>query len=142
MLFRSWQLVAKAPRDPRSHITDASTIVAVAIAPLDSKIVYAGIRTGGIMKSSNGGDTWAASNTGLTDKRIGSLAVDPRDPQIVYASAWDGGVFRSTDGARSWRRFDRGLPRYPVLALAIDPAGRTIFAGTGGGGVVDLRLAR
>ena len=44
------------------------------------------------MKSSDGGDTWAASNAGLTDRRIASLAVDPRDAQIVYASVHTGAV--------------------------------------------------
>ncbi|MDX6630490.1 MAG: hypothetical protein QOH00_2736 [Gaiellales bacterium] len=45
---------------------------------------YAGIRTGGIRESSDGGDIWVPSNTGLTDKRVKALAIDPRHPRILY----------------------------------------------------------
>ena len=110
------------------HLTDPDTFVAVAIDALDPKNVYAGIRTGGILKSSDGGDTWAAADTGLTDPRITTLAVDPRDSRILYAST-AGGVFRSADGASTWQRFNLGLGPYGVNAFAIDPAGRSVYAG-------------
>jgi hypothetical protein len=152
----SWQLVTTAPGAPtplgKWGVSDPDTFAAIAINPLNPEIVYAGIRTGGILKSSDGGDTWVASNTGLTDERIRTLAIDARDPRILYASVdlglnSDGastgaGVFRTTDGARSWHRLGRGLTTAGVAALAIDPAGRTLFAGTHGDGVVDFKLAR
>jgi photosystem II stability/assembly factor-like uncharacterized protein len=139
----SWQLVATSPGAPtrvnKSHLTDPDAFVAIAIDPLDSKIVYAGTRTGGILTSSDGGDTWVVSNTGLSSKLITNLAVDPRDPRILYVTS-AGGVFRSTDGARSWHRFGRGLGTYNVTAFAIDPAGQTVYAATTGGGVLNYRV--
>src|SRR5947209_4272213 len=59
---------------------------AVAFAPSDSRIIYAG-STGidggkGVFKSSDGGQTWTAVNKGITNKRINAVAVDPRDPRI------------------------------------------------------------
>jgi photosystem II stability/assembly factor-like uncharacterized protein len=132
----SWQLVATAPGAPPAGqwgVAHRDRFQAIAIDPLDPETVYAGLRTDGIFKSSDGGDTWVASESGLIDKRIKTLAVDPRDPQIVYVST-GGGVFRSTDGARSWHSFGRGLTA-DVAAFAIDPAGRTIYAGTEGDGV-------
>ena len=96
--------------------------------------------TGGILKSSDGGTTWAVANTGLTDKRIYTLLIDPRNPRALFTGTW-GGVFRSTDGAQRWQPYDRGLPAGGVAAFAIDPSDHTVFAGTNGDGVVSLRLS-
>jgi photosystem II stability/assembly factor-like uncharacterized protein len=155
-LFRSsdggdnWELVATAPGAPtplgKLHVSNPDTFQTIAFDPVDPRIVYAGIRTRGILKSSDGGKTWVKANTGLTNKAVSALAVDPRDPRIVYVSTGayyagtGGGVFRSTNGGRSWHRFGRGLSATGVAVFAIDPAGRTIYAGTGGDGVVDFRL--
>ena len=45
-------------------------------------------------------------------------------------------------GARTWQSFNRGLGTPDPAALAVDRTGRTIFAGTQGGGVVALTLNR
>jgi photosystem II stability/assembly factor-like uncharacterized protein len=141
----SWRLVATAPSPSKaaakSHVANPDTFDVILIDPHDSQIVYAGIRTGGVLKSADGGDTWLASSVGLANKDIRTLAVDLRDSQIVYVST-GGGVFRTTDGARSWHRFGRGLAAIGVGAFAIDPAGRAIYAGTDGNGVVDFKFSR
>ncbi|HEY3295421.1 MAG TPA: hypothetical protein VGL38_08280 [bacterium] len=58
----------------------------------------------GLLKSTNGGQTWAT--TGLSyqynqGESILRLSIDPRDGQIVMASTNDG-LYRSTDGAASF----------------------------------------
>jgi photosystem II stability/assembly factor-like uncharacterized protein len=138
---RSWQRVATAHGVPAatSHVESPDAIAAIAIDPLDPRTIYAGIRTGGILKSSDGGTTWAAANTGLSNRNVSALAVDPRNPRVLFAST-EGGVFRSSNGAESWQPSGLGLPAGCVAAFAIDPSGRTVFAGTNGGGVVSLRL--
>ena len=105
------------------------------------RVVYAGIRSGGVLKSSDGGDTWTASNAGLPDRHIASLAVDPRDPQVVYA-ANESGLFRSTTEQAAGTRFARDPGSPGVTALAIGPPGETVFAGTQGDGVVGFQLGR
>jgi photosystem II stability/assembly factor-like uncharacterized protein len=102
--------------------------------------LYAGTRGGGIFKSSNGGQTWMAINTGLVLARpsplparppqagpdIAALAIDPSAPATIYA--WGGGLFKSTDGGGSWTA--TGLSG--ASTLAIDPsAPATIYAGSG-----------
>ncbi|MFY9579022.1 MAG: hypothetical protein WAQ33_06835 [Gaiellaceae bacterium] len=135
-----WQLVATG-HTRYSHLTYPDEFDAIVIDPHNLKNIYAGISDGGILKSTDGGDTWAASNTGLTDKQITTLAVNPRNPQTLYVGT-GAGVYRSTDGAHSWHRFDRGLTANGVAVFAIDPAGRTIYAGTQGDGVVAIAVRR
>lgn len=112
----------------------------VVLDPANPAIVY-GTTIGTVWKSVDGGDTWARANAGLPGVSIDALAIDPRDPRILYL-AGDGGVYRSTNGARSWRRFERGLQGIGVRALAVAPDGRTVFAGTGGRGVVSFDYDR
>ena len=64
--------------------------------------VYAGIRGAGVLKTSDGGDTWTAMNDGLTNLTVSSLAVDPQTPTRLYAGTIGGGVFAIT----ITRRFD------------------------------------
>jgi hypothetical protein len=56
----------------------------IAIDPVNSQIVYAGTRGGGVFKTTNGGTSWTAINTGLTDYDVYALAIDPANSQIVY----------------------------------------------------------
>ena len=138
----SWQWVARVPgvRRPKAYLAFPWAVVAIAIDPLHPDTIYAGSQTGGILKSSDGGTTWAVANTGLTDKRIYTLLIDPRNPRVLFTGTW-GGVFRSTDGAQRWQPYDRGLPAGGVAAFAINPSDHTVFAGTNGDGVVSLRLS-
>ncbi len=137
----SWQRVAIAPGVPaaKSHLDFPYTVVAIAIDPLNPATIYAASRTGGIIKTSDGGQTWAKANAGLTNRDMYALAVDPRNPQILFAST-EGGVFRSNNTGESWQPYGRGLPAGGVAAFAIDPASRTLYAGTNLDGVDSLQL--
>jgi photosystem II stability/assembly factor-like uncharacterized protein len=99
----------------------ASSIGALAVAPSNPKIIYAGtgeadIRgdfdTGdGVYKTIDAGKTWTYAGlreTHMTTK----LVIDPRDPNVVYAASMghvfkpnpERGVFKTTDGGKTWRR--------------------------------------
>ena len=40
---------------------------------------------GGVFKSTNGGGSWTAINTGLTNPNVLALAIDPSAPATLYA---------------------------------------------------------
>src|SRR5438094_4379086 len=93
-------------------------IRALAIDPVTPATLYAGTDAG-LFKSTNGGGSWSAVNTGLN--QIASvLAVDPQTPTTLYAGT-AGGVFKSTDGGGSWSAVNTGLPNYSYYYLSIDP---------------------
>ncbi len=64
--------------------------------------VYAGTGSPGIFKSSDGGSTWAAANSGLFAVGINTLAIDPQNPRTLYAGVSGAGLLKSTDGGASW----------------------------------------
>lgn len=97
-----------------------SSIGALAVAPSDSNVVYAGtgettIRIDvshgdGVYRSTDAGRTW--QHAGLRDTRhIGKVRVHPRDPDTVWVAAFghafgpnlERGVFKSVDGGATWR---------------------------------------
>ena len=97
------------------------SIGAIAIAPSDPNVLYAGTGEGnprndasigdGVYKSIDAGDHW--TNVGLPDsEKIARLAIDPRNPDVVYACAlgreWgpnqERGLFKTTDGGKRWTK--------------------------------------
>ncbi len=97
------------------------SIGALAVAPSDPRVIYAGSGEGlqrpdlsvgdGIYRSDDAGATW--QHLGLRDaQQIAQLAVDPRDPHRLFAAALghpygpnaERGVFRSGDGGATWEK--------------------------------------
>src|SRR5437762_1254015 len=95
------------------------TVNAIAIDPQTPTTLYAGTLGGGVFKSSNGGGSWTAINTGLTNLALRALAIDPQTPATVYAGTDGGNVFKSTNGGGNWTSIPTGA--FGVYALAIDP---------------------
>jgi photosystem II stability/assembly factor-like uncharacterized protein len=123
-----------------------ASIGALAVAPSDPNIIYAGtgesdIRTdlssgNGVYKSSDAGHTWV--HIGLDETRqISRIVVDPRDPNTVYVGALghaygpneERGVYKSVDGGVHWEKvLDRG-PATGIADLAICSANpKLLFA--------------
>src|SRR6266852_3350799 len=111
---------------------------ALAIDPRTSTTLYAGTN-GGVFKSTDGGNTWSAVNTGLPALFVNALAIVPTTPTTLYAGTGisGGGVFQRTDGGNTWSAVNTGLTTPYVDTLAIDPrTPTTLYAGTVDGGVL------
>lgn len=112
----SWQNISDGQL-PRT----ATSIGAIAVAPSNPKILYAGtgesdIRsdfdTGeGVYKSTDAGKTWHYA--GLRDThQTSSMVIDPRNPDVVYVTSMghvfkanpERGVFKTTDGGKTWNK--------------------------------------
>ncbi|QDV08271.1 Dispase autolysis-inducing protein precursor [Planctomycetes bacterium Poly30] len=80
-------------------------------------VIYAGVGSGGVWKSVNGGLSWKHVFANESTFAIGDVTVDPNDENTVWVGtgeahlggmSYDGtGVFRSIDGGETWE--NRGL---------------------------------
>jgi len=80
----------------------------LAIDPWTPASLYAGTDGKGLMKSTDGGATWAPANQSA-DMDLGSadvydIAIDFSRPDQVYAAVVPFGVVRSSDGGATWTR--------------------------------------
>ena len=63
----------------------------------------------GILKSTDGGETWFQVNNGLNNLYLGTLFMHPDNPQILLAGAGNnaypegGGIYLTTDGGAQWK---------------------------------------
>ena len=127
---------------------DVSSIGALAVAPSNANIVWAGtgepfIRShisvgNGVYKSTDAGWTWSRMGLEATG-RIGRIAIDPANPDIVFVAAQghsygpqpERGIFRTTDGGKTWQRVlfvDENTGGIDVVMHPSDS--RTLFAAT------------
>ncbi|MGD2217929.1 MAG: hypothetical protein PVJ64_14320, partial [Gemmatimonadales bacterium] len=126
---------------------DVHSIGALAVAPSDPQIVWAGtgepfIRSNvsignGVYKSTDGGATW--QHTGLEGTgRIARIRIHPSNPDVVYVAAvghgyspqQERGVYRTTDGGATWERVlfvDENTGASDLVMAPNNP--RILFAG-------------
>ncbi|WP_255195009.1 WD40/YVTN/BNR-like repeat-containing protein [Halorarius litoreus] len=131
------------------HLQD-ETVTSLAAGPAGSELVLAGTENSGVVRSTDGGETWTPR--GLDGETVMSVAVAPSDPDRLYAGVRPSGVYRSDDGGATWwecesfqgirgRRLWRSPASAPftayVQALAVSPTdpGRVV-AGIEFGAVV------
>jgi len=128
--------------DQRVH-----SIGALALAPSDPEVVYAGtgesyIRSNvsignGVWRSTDGGANW--THVGLEKTgRISRIVVHPTDPDTVYVAALghgytpqqERGIYKSTDGGATWSQVlhvDEGTGASDLVMDPFNP--RILFAG-------------
>src|SRR2546422_10969582 len=98
-------------RTPVNTGLSAASVLALAIDPATPTTLYAGTEAGGF-KSTNGGGSWTAVNSGLPDPRFGAtmvaLVINPATPTTLYAGTDGDGEFDSTDGGASWTALTSG----------------------------------
>ena len=123
-----------------------AAVGALAVAPSDPQILYAGtgestIRGNvshgdGVYKSRDGGRSW--QHIGLRETRhIGKIVIHPQDPNTLYVAAFgrafgqsaERGVYRSQDGGASWQLVLHKSARAGSHDIALDAKDpRILFA--------------
>ena len=125
---------------------NSATIGALAVAPSDSNVIYAGtgettIRIDvsfgdGMYKSTDAGRTWKHIGLDHT-KQIGEIRVHPENADHVYVAAFgdafgpnnDRGVYRSLDGGENWERVLFENDYTGAIDISMDPTNpRILFA--------------
>jgi len=111
-----------------SEQLDGNAILSLAVAPTNSKIVFAGTapveNRAHIFRTVNGGFEWQDVTSDLPDRYPMDIAIDPNDINTVYVvfgGFGTGHVFKSVDSGDSWIDISGSLADVPTLAVAIDP---------------------
>jgi photosystem II stability/assembly factor-like uncharacterized protein len=91
----------------------------IAPSPHDALLLLVGIELGGLMRSEDGGATWADHAAGAQPD-VHALAWHPRVPGRAYETG-GGGAAWSLDGGVTWQPADEGRDRHYTWALAVDP---------------------
>jgi len=134
------------------NVSDSSfksaSVGAIAVAPSDRNVLYAGMGSAcvrgntspgdGVYRSTDAGESW--SQAGLADAgQIGRLRVLPGNPDVVYAAVLghafgpseQRGVFRSKDGGATWQQILKVSPQAGAVDLEMDPSNpRILYAAT------------
>jgi photosystem II stability/assembly factor-like uncharacterized protein len=123
---------------------DTGSVGALAVAPSNPRIVYAGSGEGlqrpdlavgdGFYKSTDAGKTWA--HLGLRDaQQITTVVVDPQNPDRVFVAAeghpygpnGERGVFRSLDGGKTFEKVLYKDENTGAADLVMDPTNPQIL---------------
>lgn len=118
--------------------SSSDSIGAIAVAPSNPKIIYAGtgesdirgdmITGDGVFKSTDGGKHWHYAGLKDTHTTMG-LVVDPKNPDVVYDASMGHvfkagphrGVYKSTDGGKTWHKVLFINNKTGVVDLVMDP---------------------
>ena len=85
-------------------------IAAIAVDPRNGDVVYAGTATGGVWKTTDGGQNWLPLTDDQPSLNVGALALDPGNPDTIYVGTgeansgfYGAGILKSTNGGRTWQ---------------------------------------
>jgi photosystem II stability/assembly factor-like uncharacterized protein len=93
-----------------------------AVVESNPNIVYVGVASGGVWKTTNNGTTWEPVFDKEAVSSIGDIAIAPSDPSIVWvgtgepnnrqSSSWGDGVYKSFDGGKTWKHMGLEATRH------------------------------
>lgn len=123
------------------NFVGSNRISAIAIAPSDSNVVYMGLETGYVVRTTNAlapSPTWQVFANGLYGAWVSSIGVDPEDPNRAYATYSTYGVphvVRTVNGGNSWAPLEGSgantLPDVPAHWIEARPCdGSELYVAT------------
>jgi photosystem II stability/assembly factor-like uncharacterized protein len=128
---------------------------AIAVAPSNTQVVYAGTGEAnnsgdsnygeGILFSNNGGSSWTLENPGgmFTGLTVGKIAIDPTNPNVAYAAVGNvgsnkafipgTGIYKTTNGGTTWTNTTASITNQDSFSdVAINPSNpSTVYAAVG-----------
>jgi len=128
-VLRAFEFRAIGPATMMGRVDD------IAGTEKDPLLLYVGFATGGLWKSTDGGNHWKSQFDNLENQSVGAIAIAPSDPNIVYvgkgesnnrqSSSIGDGVWGTTDGGKTWKQL--GLEDTQSIArIAVDPTNANI----------------
>lgn len=85
-------------------------ITEIQVDSFDPNKVYAGVFSGQLIKSTDGGQSWLLLKN--FDSKIQRILINPKDTRIVYVGTLTSGIFKTTDGGANWTDFGDTLRQF------------------------------
>lgn len=112
------------------------SFVLVSILFLSASCVpFGATNNGGILKTTNGGGDWLASNNlkdanqgNLKNTSVAVLEFDPKNDQRIFMASYDGGLYRTENSGETWERI---LSKIAVYDLAVSPENSDVIYAAG-----------
>ncbi len=117
----------------------AGGILSLATHPGRPGRIAAGLTSGGIALSEDGGHRWEARSQGLPGAPVTAVTVAAAEPDTIYAAIHGDGLWKSEDAGRSWALAmdrpwladaERDVTALASVDLATGMGGIWIYAGT------------
>jgi hypothetical protein len=90
------------PAPPVAQDTGGDRLTGVVMARSDANVVV--VRsTSGLLRTVDGGRTWASADGALTGQGVRSVAIHPADP-LTMLRAGASGLWKTTDGGNTWTK--------------------------------------
>lgn len=103
--------------------TNTADVLSMAINPYDGGNVFVGLKNGGILETTDGGETWNFMQ-GFTSSKAYGLALDPITGKTLYVSAvWQGRgkIFKTGDDGANWKEIYTSPSNGPlIISLLVD----------------------
>lgn len=116
---KNWTALNKAAG--KAGVTDLD-VLSLVINPYNSQNIYVGLKSGGILRSENGGEIWQA--TSFTSDKVYGLAMNPNDGRIIYATSVTNGrgkIWKSENAGADWKELYTMPSSGPlVISLTVD----------------------
>jgi len=119
-------------------------IKTIAVHPTNENILYIGAASGGVWKSTDGGESWHDQWNDQETLTIGSIALAASEPDTLYAGTGEWtpgyvttgpgvGVYKTTNGGSTWSKLS-GVSATRIARISVSPtnANRVYVAGNSG----------
>lgn len=150
MSLSMWKYIGP---DNANNLCGAGRVNCVAVDPLDSNSIWLGSASGGLWKSTNGGQSWTPTSDLFASLGVTKVQYDPLNAQTIYLATGDAnggdaysfGLLKSTDGGATWdstalsftlqaNEYIRDFSLHPSLAgYIVVITNRYIYRSTDGG---------
>jgi photosystem II stability/assembly factor-like uncharacterized protein len=106
----------EGPTNIGGRITD------LAIHPSDLNTIYVAAASGGVLKTTDLGNTWENTFSQASVISVGAVAIDPNNPDVLYAGTGEAnassysfigdGIYKTTNGGTTWENVGLNASAY------------------------------